>query len=178
MSNPFLEQQEEANNSENLVIYLNGILTALEILNEDRYTGNTYYFSKVENYSGDYEKSIITHLNLPKWSTELTQTENFYLDLDQTLTEFCQSYALHVKNEFEKTSDTEIPNTYVPNILERTNYSRLKDVLTDSLKLILGDRFEAYSVRLIGKGWYEAVYNDYFIVSKNEYFYFHFGISD
>jgi hypothetical protein len=104
--------------------------------------------------------------------------ENFYPDLEETLTEYCQQHAWSVKAEIERVSNIKLDDTIVTKILETTNFNMVKGNIHDALKSILKENYIVYAVRLKATGWYEASYKDYFFDCNGEYYYLHFGVSD
>ena len=167
---------EKSKTLEKEIAFLNGSLKTLEILNNGLYTGNTFYFCSINNYSNNIEKSIIEHLKLANWSVELKENDSFFSDLDLTLKEYCTSFLHSIYEEFDRIILNK-ENT-VPKLIDKINYEDIRNMLYNSIEKIISQSFTVYTVRLSGKGWYEATYKDFLFECDNKYYYLHFGTSD
>jgi hypothetical protein len=174
--NYFLEEASSLN-EDILIGYLNGSLSAIETLNDGPYTGNTFQFTKLPNLNNERELSIITAL-LRHWTVELNQLEDLYQDLDKTLNEYCRQHAWTIRDAIAKSTNVKPDDTLIQQILEITNFPMVKGRISGALQLLLKENYTAYAVKVIGTGWYEATYKDYFFDCNGTYYYLHFGISD
>ena len=159
-----------------LIPYINGFLTTLEILNEDVNRGQNYYIEEIERYD-NYQESIKKHLSQPNYIITLEEKTDWKMELEQTSIYFFES----ILNKIELVN-RENGSSLVDNIIKRkeTNFNFINEEYISLMSELMIDKskfFEVF-VNWNNGSFYECYHKDYLIDNNKGLFFIHFGTSD
>lgn len=182
------------NNEEETILYLNGVFSALEILNGFTNDMKSIYVTRLYRTSGQSLEDLLRSLTNKKYSFKITNIdgesslEAFLKDL---LPNYIGKYISRIAQELiaAENSDTEklrLNNRKVSAkerlINEEFNGKYLVDHVIRIMKLLLMDTDEIYYINVdwmnSGGPWYELYHDDIVFLNGERILHFHFGGSD